>query len=300
MCKSKKGGDGGAAAREAQRQQNIQAGYNQIQRIFDGYSTGIDPVSGNYQEGGTYYLSDGTPVTVANQQVANPAYAEYMRNMEASRGNAMNGMYGYGANQTPAPSQFMDQMTIMNGGNALGAVGSQSLFGGKKDVSGFNDDFYNQRATDYVNYATPQLEDQYSKAVKQLTYALAQSGRLNSSTRATQFADLQKQYDMQKTSIADKGRQYANDARSAVDRSRADLVSMNASLADPAQIANEAQTRMAALQAAPSFDALAPLFTNVGEGLATQADLERRNSSRYNTGLFTPSANSAGSSRVIK
>lgn len=172
----------------------------------------------------------------------------------------------------------------------------QSVFGG------FNDDFYGQRSQAYTDYAMPQLDDQYAKAVEQLTFALARNGRLDSSTAATQRADLQKDYDLQRTSIQDKGLQYGNDARSSVERSRADLVAMNTNLANPNQIASEAQGRLAGLQAMPSFSPLAPLFVNAGEALGTQADLERRSSARYNSGLFTPAATSGGegSGKVIK
>lgn len=164
----------------------------------------------------------------------------------------------------------------------------QTIFGG------FNDDFYNQRGQSYVNYANPQLEDQYSKAVEALTFALARNGRLDSSTAGDRRAKLQQDYEKQKTAIADRGLQYSNDARRSVEGSRADLVSLNSNLANPTQVASEAQGRLAGLQASPAFDPLGPLFVNVGETLGTQADLERRSNARYNTGLFTPPAVSSG------
>jgi hypothetical protein len=196
MCKSPKGGDGGAAAREAERQAKITEGYNTIQNVF----------------------------------------------------------------------------------------------------GGFNDDFYNARGTAYTEYAAPQLDDQYQEAVKQLTYALSRNGQLDSSVAGEQQQKLQKQYDQQKLSLSDKALQYGNDARSAVERSRSDLVSLNSNLANPQTIATEAQGRLAGLQAMPTFSPLAPLFTNASEALGTQADLERRSSAKYNTGIFTPSPVSSGES----
>lgn len=169
----------------------------------------------------------------------------------------------------------------------------QQIFGG------FNDDFYNQRGTDYTNYATPQLDDQYAQAVKRLQFALARNGRLNSSTAGDQQALLLKDYNQQKTNIADRGIQYANQARDSVEGSRSNLVALNSNLADPNQISVEAQNRLAGLQASPAFDPLGPLFANVGDSLASQADLERRGQSRYNTGIFTPPATgSRGSQRT--
>lgn len=201
------------------------------------------------------------------------------------------GKGGGGGDGGAADRERARQNNITAGYNQI-----QSIFGG------FNDDFYNQRNTAFMDYAAPQLEDQYADAVKNLTYALSRNGRLDSSTAGDQKAQLQKKYDQQKLALSDKGRQYANDARNSVERSRSDLVALNSNLADPASIAVEAQNRLAGLQAMPSFEPLSPLFINIGEGLGTQADLERRSQARYNTGLFTPSpvGGGDGSGRYIK
>jgi hypothetical protein len=175
------------------------------------------------------------------------------------------------------------QAAITDGYNKI-----QTIFGG------FNDDFYNKRGSDYVAYATPQVDDQYAEAVKQLQFALARNGRLDSSTAVEQKGKLLEDYNKQKTSIADKGIQYGNQARQSVEGSRADLVSLNNNVANPTTVANEANSRLGALQASPAFDPLGPLFANVGETLGTQADLERRGQAKYNTGLFTPAAVSSG------
>lgn len=163
--------------------------------------------------------------------------------------------------------------------------------------SGFDDDFYNARGKSYVDYAKPQVDDQYSEAVKALTYALARNNRLDSSTAGDQKAKLQKQYDKAMTDTTSKGMDVTNSTRDAVDSARTNLVQINSNLADPNVIAAQAQSAAEGLSAAKSFDPLAPLFVNVGEALATQADLERRQNARYNTGLFTPSAASSGSVR---
>jgi len=172
----------------------------------------------------------------------------------------------------------------------------QSIFGG------FNDDFYNQRSKEYIDYATPQVDKQYAEAVKALEFALSRNNRLDSSTAVDKRGKLLEDYNQQKTNIADKGLQYGNQARQSVEGSRADLVALNSNLANPTQIAAEAQGRLGGLQAAQAFDPLGPLFVNVGDTLGSQAELERRASARYNTGLFTPPAVSsgAGSGKVIK
>lgn len=165
----------------------------------------------------------------------------------------------------------------------------------------FNDDFYNNRAKSYIDYATPQLEDQFSTAMEQLTYALARNNRLDSSVAAEKRADLNKQYGQQKTAIADKGLSYANRARDSVNQSRMNLNSINSSIADPNQILQQSQIAAQGLSAADSYEPLAPLFVNVASGLGTQADVERRNAQKYDTNLFTPSPVSKGmsSQRII-
>lgn len=284
------GGDGGAAQREAARQARIAQGYEEIRKIFEGYSKGVGDVA-DPQIGTSYYTADGTPVTVQQVMVRNPSYDEWVKLKSGPRKLSM----------SPAPAATIAQLQAFGQGNkSLGAINDQfKVFSGVENIRGFDDDFYNQRAQNYTQFAMPQLEDQYSKAQEQLMYALARTGRLQSTTRGNRFADLQQDYDIQKTNVADKAQGYAADARSNVERARADLVALNNSVADPTAIAQQAQLSSNVMRSAPAFDPLAPLFQNVTEGIATQAELERRNAARYNTGFFAPSLNS-GSGRVVR
>src|SRR3546814_1150118 len=47
--------------------------------------------------------------------------------------------------------------------------------------SQFNDDYFDTRSKAYLDYATPQLEDQFAKAKEQLIFALSRGGNLNRS-----------------------------------------------------------------------------------------------------------------------
>ena len=280
MCGGGGGDDGGAAEREEARQRSIQQGYAQIEKIFGGFDRGVGDVS-EVSDDGQYYTEDGQQASIGYQSVANPAY------QAPSYQNFFR----------PTQPETIQQRGIFSDGKYLGAIGSQDLFSGVESVQGFDDDFYNQRSQDYVDYATPQLNNQYEDANKQLTFALSRNGTLDSSSAVDQRSNLLEDYNTQKTQIADQGLGYANDARSSVAGARSDLVALNASLADPTAIANEAQNRLSSLQQKQSFTPLAPLFQNVGEGLATQADLERRGTATYNTGLFN--TGSSGSGRII-
>lgn len=159
----------------------------------------------------------------------------------------------------------------------------------------FDDNFYNQRNQAYVDYASPELDKQYKDSMRTLVSALARSGNLQSSTRAEKFADLDEQYKQRKLDITNTGRDYSNEAKNAVERSRAELITQNESLADPNAISGNALARSQSLAQLPTFSPLGSILTDATQGLATQADLERRGQARYNTGLFTP----RDSSRVV-
>lgn len=152
--------------------------------------------------------------------------------------------------------------------------------------------FANQRQA-YIGYATPQLDDQYKDANKQLTFALARTGTLDSSARATQAGELQKLYDINKQGVVDQARTYESQARGSVEDARAGLISNLNVTGDATQAANAALARANALSAAPAYQPLVGAFNAFTSGLGVQAAQERAASmsggsyqSRYNTGLF--------------
>jgi len=160
----------------------------------------------------------------------------------------------------------------------------------------FDPAFFEGRSNAYLDYANPQLEDQFKGATRDLTLALARSGLLNSSAKARRFGDLKKDYDMQSRSIADKANEYANQSRSSIESAKTDLYSQNQNIADPTLAASSAAARAASLTELPAFSPLGALFAGVTEGIATQMDLERRGKNRYDiSGLFD-----AGDSSSIK
>ena len=159
----------------------------------------------------------------------------------------------------------------------------------------FNDQFFDGRRQAYIDYAKPQLEDQYGDAQKQLTFALARGGNLNSSVRGEKAADLQQRFDLTKQEITDKGLSYANEARSNVEGARSDLVGMLNATGDAEGAANSAITRASTLSQPAAFSPLSQLFGDITAGLGQQAALERAAAfsggavkPTFNTGLFAP------------
>lgn len=135
--------------------------------------------------------------------------------------------------------------------------------------SGFDDDFFNQRANAYSEFATPQLQDQFEDSRKNLVFALSRGGKLDSSTAASKFGDLNEQLTMGQQDIANKGLDFASTARSGVEDARANIISQLFATEDPDAAVSAANNRAAALTAPPAFSAPGNYFQNISAGLAS-------------------------------
>lgn len=162
----------------------------------------------------------------------------------------------------------------------------------------FDDNFFDSRRQAFLDYATPQLEDQYGAAQKDLTFSLARGGLLDSSARGQQMSELQKLYDLNNQQISDEALSHANQSRNAVEDARGNLVATLNATGDAQGAANSALARASALSQPAAYSPLTQLFSTFTQGLGSQAALERANyysggqtGSRYNTGLFTPGNN---------
>lgn len=160
----------------------------------------------------------------------------------------------------------------------------------------FTDRFYDRRRQGYLDYATPQVQDQYQQALKELTFALDRAGTSDSSIRATRMGELQKLYDTNIRAVADTALNYENTARNNVEQTRSSLISQLNATADLAGAVNAANNRAAALSAQQGYSPLGQMFGAFTNALGVQAANERTaaltgGKSFYNTGLFTPSQN---------
>lgn len=163
----------------------------------------------------------------------------------------------------------------------------------------FTPGFFDQRRQAYMDFATPQVDQQHADAQKQLTYSLARSGLLDSSVRGEKTAELSRLYDQNKQQVADKALSSANEAKTSVEGARSDLVSMLNATGDAQGASNSALTRAQALTAPQEFSPLTRLFADFTSGLGQQAALERAAAfsggmvkPRYDTGLFSPGKSS--------
>ncbi|MFK3857827.1 hypothetical protein [Agrobacterium pusense] len=280
----KKGGGNEAAqarADEQQRQERIRQGTQRVNSIFDGAMTGSGILDANaaYDPNATYYLADGSkwaPNTVQN-------YANAGEILGAGRAGTLD--------RHPillSPEQQFAE-----------AAKGGKLYTGVTKQSGFDDAYFDGRRQAYIDYANPQLEQQYADAQKQLTFALTRGGLLDSSVRAEKTGELQKLYDVNKQKIADEALSHATQARNSVEDARSNLIATLNATGDAEGAANQAITRASALSQPAAYSPLSQLFADFTSGLGTQAALERANyysggqtGARYSTGLFSPNNNS--------
>lgn len=139
----------------------------------------------------------------------------------------------------------------------------------------FNDDYFGKQQQNFLDYATPQLEDQYGKAKQELTYALARSGGLDSSARATKEAQLQQEYDTARRGISDQALTYGNQSRNSIEDARSGLVSTLNTSGDSGQAASGAIARAQALSQPQAFSPIGQLFGSFTSALGTQAAAEK-------------------------
>ena len=157
----------------------------------------------------------------------------------------------------------------------------------------FNNKFYNGRQQSYLDYAVPQLRQQFEDARKELTFALDRSGTLDSTIRAQKEAELQKKYDTNLQGVRDQALTYRTQAQSSVEDARTNLIQMLNATGDAEGAINAAMARSNALSQQPQFNPLTNLFADFTSALGTQAAAERSQmmsggtvKAPYNTGLF--------------
>jgi len=149
--------------------------------------------------------------------------------------------------------------------------------------SAFDDNYFNGISKKYLDYAQPQLDDQYDYAKKNLTYALARNGTTHSSIAGDEFGQLAKQYATNQTGINSNASDVANNLRSQVNSQKASVTNQLLNSADADAASASALAAAKTISATPSFSPLGNLFTNVA-ALAAQNKLASDSTPSYATG----------------
>ena len=163
--------------------------------------------------------------------------------------------------------------------------------------AGYDDDFFSDRYKSYVDFATPQREDNIEQGARLVAAALARQGITESSVASEKKEELAEANAAMGREIASNALRYENMARANINEAKQRLLEQNAALADPG-VANRLSATAAANAAAlPTFDNITNAAANIAQGLASQADLERRGMSRFNVFGYEPYT--LGSSRMV-
>lgn len=175
----------------------------------------------------------------------------------------------------------------------------QGMYALDQGFKGFNEKFYRNRAQQYLNYANPQLAQQYDSAQDNLSFNLARAGLTASSEAARNAGELQRQYNLARGDIQGNALNVANDARRSVEANRSELIGQLQATSDPSATANQAIARANTLAAEQSFSPLGALFQNTTALLGNTGMLGYK-TSPMNTSGYGGRSSSSSASRVIR
>lgn len=139
----------------------------------------------------------------------------------------------------------------------------------------FNDAFFDKQRDNYLNYASPQLTDQHKDAAKQLTFALDRRGALDSSSRSSLEADLEKRRALAETEIKDKANAYRTETMAGVEGARSDLINTLNATGDVESTVNSANARAKVLSQPTAYSPIAQAFSDFTTALGQQAAAEK-------------------------
>lgn len=156
----------------------------------------------------------------------------------------------------------------------------------------FNPAFFDKQATAFKNYALPQLGQQHADAGKQLTFSLDRRGALDSSSRTTLGAELEKKRALAEADIKAKAGDYRTGAMANVEGARSDLLNTLRATGDAQGAIQSANARATILSQVPAYNPLTAMFADFTSALGQQAAAEKAFSygagprPTYSTGLF--------------
>lgn len=134
-----------------------------------------------------------------------------------------------------------------------------------RSFEGFTDKFYNQRAQDYINYALPQLADQYRQTRSAIGFGLSNRGLQQSTVANEASSRLERETGRNRQTIADTGLEQANQLRRDVEASRQQALAQLQQTADPAGAVRSAVNSAMGFQRAPTFTPIANMFGNIAQ-----------------------------------
>lgn len=176
-----------------------------------------------------------------------------------------------------------------------GMANISNIFGG------FNDAFYKKRADDYSAYAMPEVDRQAGQQRRDLIYALARTGNLDSSAAIDKAAELSREVNNQRVGIANEALNQANNLRGQVEQTRGNVVAELNATGDAEAAANSALRTSQNLNQPAGFSPLGNLFLNFAQSIAGIGSRAGNGYSGFMGGGGAPLfSTGAGSSRIVR
>lgn len=152
---------------------------------------------------------------------------------------------------------------VRAGGNLQRLQKKNNLFGmQQQSFQGFQPDFYRQYANSYLNYALPQVNQQYADAYRQQQFSSANRGLKGSSSDVQQRNRLSTSLGTNRQQVVNQAQQQENMMKLAVNQARENALSTLYQTASPQLAAQSATNYASALQAPSAFAPLANMFEN--------------------------------------
>lgn len=251
------GGDGGAGAIAAQNKKTqalINQGMNSLNSIFWGGTYGTDPVNSPIA-GGMYYDPQGNPLNQQSQDFQayykglpdDTAFNKWKHDNPKTRGKP--------------PEHRPDQNTAFLN-YEQGLAGSGSLYGGKKTSTGFDNNFYNQAQNAYLDFATPQLNQQFNQTNRQLQYKLGNQGLFGGSAASDLQNQLGNELSTQRINLANNALNQTNQLRQNVTGQYNTLVGQLEASANPSATTQQALQTASTFSQPSALPAVGQLFNN--------------------------------------
>ena len=173
------------------------------------------------------------------------------------------------------------------------ATGLDSI---NKQFSGFDDPYYSGLQSNYLDYANPQIERNQQTAQTALRSALANKGKLHSSTDAAQQGEMANTYGGIFRDAQSKSLDYANSQRDAVNSAKNSSISQMYASESPDVGLTAASGAVGALNTRPAFEPISSLLNQAAK-YATQDYGNSIYNNQQSYGLFSPITNSTAASR---
>jgi hypothetical protein len=199
---------------------------------------------------------------------------------------------GGGSADKIAKSQRADEVARQNRIKA-GMAKIAQVFGA------FDDKFYKKRGDDYEAFALPDVERQQEDQRKNLIYALARTGNLDSSAAIDKNAELIAEGNKARIGVTNEGINQSNSLRSQVEQSRGNVVAELNATGDDTAASNSALRAIQANNQPAGFSPLGNLFASFANSVAQIGSRAGNGFSGFAGGGGSPLFSSGGGSQRV-